>query len=126
MYVPQLLDILEWCLELGVSNVSVFAFGVDNFKRDPQEVADLMRLAEEKLWQLLEASTYILFLAGLHNLTRLSPTNQQVMLHAGIRHGESKIYSEACRAICISTARNIACLGSSFAVSAYQLLALRL
>lgn len=75
MYVPQLLDILEWCLELGVSNVSVFAFGVDNFKRDPQEVADLMRLAEEKLWQLLEASTYILFLAGLHNLTRLSPTS---------------------------------------------------
>ncbi|KAK9815197.1 hypothetical protein WJX73_010695 [Symbiochloris irregularis] len=50
----KLLDILEWCLELGVSNVTVFAFGEDNFKRSDEEVTELMSLAEEKLWQLLE------------------------------------------------------------------------
>ena len=48
------MDILEWCLELGVSHVTVFAFGADNFKRSPEEVSELMVLAEEKLWQLLE------------------------------------------------------------------------
>lgn len=52
----QLLDTLEWCLELGISHVSVFAFGADNFKRSSEEVDELMNLAEEKLWQLLEAS----------------------------------------------------------------------
>lgn len=45
---------MEWCLELGVSNVTVFAFGEDNFKRSDEEVTELMTLAEEKLWQLLE------------------------------------------------------------------------
>ena len=43
-------------MELGISHVTVFAFGADNFKRSKDEVAELMRLAEEKLWQLLEAS----------------------------------------------------------------------
>ena len=50
----QLLDALEWCLEMGVSCVSVFAFSIDNFKRPPQEVAMLMQLAEEKLEELLQ------------------------------------------------------------------------
>lgn len=50
----QLLDALEWCLELGISCVSVYAFSIDNFKRPPQEVAMLMQLAEDKLEELLQ------------------------------------------------------------------------
>ena len=50
----QLLDALEWCLDLGISCVSVYAFSIDNFKRQPQEVAMLMQLAEEKLDELLQ------------------------------------------------------------------------
>ena len=50
----QLLDALEWCLDLGISCVSVYAFSIDNFKRPPQEVAMLMQLAEEKLDELLQ------------------------------------------------------------------------
>lgn len=50
----QLLDALEWCLDLGISCVSVYAFSIDNFKRPPQEVAMLMQLAEEKLEELMQ------------------------------------------------------------------------
>ena len=49
----QLLDALEWCLELGIGCVSVYAFSIDNYKRPPDEVAMLMALAEAKLQELL-------------------------------------------------------------------------
>lgn len=49
----QLVDALEWCLDLGVTNVSVYAFSVDNFKRPAAEVATLMELAHMKLKELL-------------------------------------------------------------------------
>lgn len=52
----QLLNALEWCLDLGVSCVSVYAFSIDNFKRSPQEVAMLMQLAEEKLEELMQVT----------------------------------------------------------------------
>ncbi|KAK7024003.1 alkyl transferase [Favolaschia claudopus] len=44
--------VLEACLRLGVCCVSVYAFALDNFKRSPEEVRDLMNLAHEKLIEL--------------------------------------------------------------------------
>ncbi|EIE27677.1 Di-trans-poly-cis-decaprenylcistransferase [Coccomyxa subellipsoidea C-169] len=49
----KLLDALEWCLEIGITCVSAYAFSIDNFKRPGDEVDMLMRLAEEKLEELL-------------------------------------------------------------------------
>ncbi|KAL0047546.1 hypothetical protein WJX82_006242 [Trebouxia sp. C0006] len=49
----KLLDALQWCLDLGVEAITVYAFSIDNFRRDPREVAALMCLAEEKLLDLL-------------------------------------------------------------------------
>jgi undecaprenyl diphosphate synthase len=45
---------LEWCLELGVRMVTVYAFSTDNFKRSPEEVEQLMRLAKEKFIEMLD------------------------------------------------------------------------
>ena len=50
----RLIQALEWCLDLGISCVSVYAFSVDNFKRSEEEVATLMQLAEEKLEYMLQ------------------------------------------------------------------------
>ena len=52
----QLLDALEWCSEVGVQCVSVYAFSVENFKRSPEEVNALMQLAEIKLQEMLKVS----------------------------------------------------------------------
>lgn len=49
----QLLDALQWCLDLGVEAITVYAFSIDNFRRGPKEVEALMELAEEKLLDLL-------------------------------------------------------------------------
>lgn len=42
-----------WCLDLGISEVTVYAFSIENFKRSSKEVDTLMRLATEKFEQLL-------------------------------------------------------------------------
>lgn len=50
----RLIDALQWCLDLGVQAVSVYAFSIDNYQRSPEEVATLMQLAEDKLAHMLE------------------------------------------------------------------------
>ena len=50
----KLMEVLEWCLDLGISEVSVYAFSIENFKRAKEEVEALMLLAHEKT---LEAVT---------------------------------------------------------------------
>jgi ditrans,polycis-polyprenyl diphosphate synthase len=50
----KLLDVLAWCLELGVREVTLYAFSIENFKRTREEVDDLMRLALTKLTEAIE------------------------------------------------------------------------
>nr|XP_043626411.1 dehydrodolichyl diphosphate synthase CPT3-like [Erigeron canadensis] len=47
-----LMSMLRYCYELGVNHVTVYAFSIDNFKRNPQEVNSLMELMEEKIEHL--------------------------------------------------------------------------
>ncbi|KDQ31462.1 hypothetical protein PLEOSDRAFT_1075531 [Pleurotus ostreatus PC15] len=47
-----LTKMLEVCYYLNIKCVSAYAFSIENFKRDPEEVNALMRLAAEKLGQL--------------------------------------------------------------------------
>jgi len=45
--------LLDWCEMLGVKFVTLYTFSMENFKRTPQEVAEIMRIAEEKFTKLL-------------------------------------------------------------------------
>ena len=47
---------LEWCLDLDITMVTVYAFSIENFKRSKDEVDSLMRLAEDSFRQLLDKS----------------------------------------------------------------------
>ncbi|MGH8283756.1 MAG: isoprenyl transferase [Gammaproteobacteria bacterium] len=42
--VEKVHDLLEWCLELGISNVTIFVFSAENFDRTPAEVEYLFDL----------------------------------------------------------------------------------
>jgi ditrans,polycis-polyprenyl diphosphate synthase len=44
---------LEWCLDLDIRMVTVYAFSIENFKRSKDEVDSLMHLAEDSFKQLL-------------------------------------------------------------------------
>ncbi|AFL94515.1 undecaprenyl pyrophosphate synthase [Thermococcus cleftensis] len=49
----KLEEILEWCRELGIRTLTVYAFSTENFRRTPEEVNALMNLFEEKFRELL-------------------------------------------------------------------------
>lgn len=42
--VDTLENVLEWCVDLGIDIVTVYAFSTENFNRSNQEVTDLMNL----------------------------------------------------------------------------------
>lgn len=46
--------VLSWCRELGVLQVTLYAFSIENFKRTRDEVDSIMNLAREKCDSLLD------------------------------------------------------------------------
>lgn len=56
----RLRRVLLWCFELGMEEVSVYAFSVDNFSRSQEEVDYLMDLAETKLVDLCVDGGFIM------------------------------------------------------------------
>ncbi|XP_034945444.1 dehydrodolichyl diphosphate synthase complex subunit DHDDS [Chelonus insularis] len=50
----KLAHTLQWCLDLGIKEVTVYAFSIENFKRSHDEVNGLLKLAEEKFTNLLD------------------------------------------------------------------------
>ena len=47
-------DLLKWCLDLDVKSVTLYAFSTENFQRTPEEVEEIMQIAEEKLREVLK------------------------------------------------------------------------
>jgi len=46
-------DLMDWCLELDVKIITLYAFSTENFNRPPKEVEEIMNLIEEKLCSIL-------------------------------------------------------------------------
>ncbi|CAK1551615.1 unnamed protein product [Leptosia nina] len=55
----KLSETLKWCLDLGIPEVTVYAFSIENFKRSDDEVSALMDLARDKFKRLLDAMDQI-------------------------------------------------------------------
>nr|ACO15354.1 Dehydrodolichyl diphosphate synthase [Caligus clemensi] len=49
----KLSETLFWCRDLGVEEVTVYAFSIENFKRPQKEIDDLMELAQNKFERML-------------------------------------------------------------------------
>jgi tritrans,polycis-undecaprenyl-diphosphate synthase [geranylgeranyl-diphosphate specific] len=46
-------SLLDWCEKLGVKFVTLYTFSTENFRRPPEEIEEIMRIAEEKFRKLL-------------------------------------------------------------------------
>ncbi|UCH72420.1 MAG: di-trans,poly-cis-decaprenylcistransferase [Thermoplasmatales archaeon] len=52
----KLEQVLEWCFDVGIKNLTVFAFSTENFQRDSNEVQTLMSLCKDELNKALKDS----------------------------------------------------------------------
>ncbi|XP_043708131.1 dehydrodolichyl diphosphate synthase CPT3-like [Telopea speciosissima] len=55
----SLIRVLECCYKAGVKYVTVYAFSIDNFKRDRSEVQSIMDLMMEKIDELLREESIV-------------------------------------------------------------------
>ncbi len=46
-------NLLDWCLDLKVKSITLYAFSTENFQRPKYEVEEIMKIAEEKLQEVL-------------------------------------------------------------------------
>ncbi len=46
-------DFLDWCLNLNINTVTLYAFSTENFKRNEKEVEELMKVYEKALHDVL-------------------------------------------------------------------------
>jgi tritrans,polycis-undecaprenyl-diphosphate synthase [geranylgeranyl-diphosphate specific] len=49
-------DFLQWCLDLNIRTVTLYAFSTENFKRAEEEVEELMKIYEENLERTLNSN----------------------------------------------------------------------
>ncbi|RLF42188.1 MAG: di-trans,poly-cis-decaprenylcistransferase [Thermoplasmata archaeon] len=47
-------ETLDWCMELGIKNLTLYAFSTENFNRKPEEVEELMNLCRRELQRASE------------------------------------------------------------------------
>jgi len=47
-------EFLQWCLDLGIKQITLFAFSTENFRRSKREVERLMDLIEKKLYEFAD------------------------------------------------------------------------
>ena len=47
-------EVLHWCLDLDIGVLTVYAFSMENFNRDEEEVDYLMDLMEQSLYEFAD------------------------------------------------------------------------
>ncbi|GAB4848389.1 hypothetical protein Ancab_003084 [Ancistrocladus abbreviatus] len=78
-----LVTLLKYCSELGIKYISIFAFSIDNFRRQPEEVKMLMDLMAEKIEGMLkEESVVNEYGVRVHFVGNLKLLNQRVRIAA--------------------------------------------
>jgi len=50
----KLAETLQWCNDLGINQVTVYAFSIENYKRPSEEVDSLLNLARDKFRRLIK------------------------------------------------------------------------
>ena len=64
----KLAETLQWCRELGIREVTVYAFSIENFNRAEAEVTDLLNLARDKFIKLLDEADKLKEVSGTNVL----------------------------------------------------------
>lgn len=80
----KLEDVLEWCLDLGIRILTVYAFSTENFKRAKEEVETLLSIFEENFMKI--ASDDRIHKNGI----RITVLGQRDLLNGSLREAIEK------------------------------------
>lgn len=98
-----LMCILQYCYELGVKYVTVYAFSIDNFKRKPDEVRSLMELMQEKIEELTrEESILNKFGIKVHFFGKLNLLSEPLRMAAERAMAATAYNTRAVLSICVA------------------------
>ncbi|PAV75855.1 hypothetical protein WR25_14116 isoform D [Diploscapter pachys] len=79
----QMFKILGWCHEIGIKEVTLYSFSIENFKRSNEEVNGLMQLTEKILTKLVKQKermeTAQIRYRVYGNMTMLSPNLRELV-----------------------------------------------
>ncbi|CAL8146538.1 unnamed protein product [Orchesella dallaii] len=64
----KLNEVLRWCVDLGIREVTMYMFSKDNFKRSSEEVAYLFQIFSDKLQRFLDAGQSFLIWSKARHL----------------------------------------------------------
>ncbi|XP_069478959.1 dehydrodolichyl diphosphate synthase complex subunit DHDDS isoform X2 [Ambystoma mexicanum] len=99
----KLAQTLRWCLNMGIHEVTVYAFSIENFKRSKEEVDGLMELARQKFARLLDEQENLekhgVQIRVLGDLTMLPEDIQKLIAHAVMR---TRSYNKCFLNICFA------------------------
>ncbi|KAI4386861.1 hypothetical protein MLD38_004749 [Melastoma candidum] len=98
----SLITILNYCYQLGVKYVTVYAFSIENFKRKPEEVQQLMDLMVDKIDELLEGSFLSKYGIRLYFIGNLGLLGERVRLAAEKAMKATAGNSRAVLLICVA------------------------
>jgi len=84
----KLEELLNWCLEIGLRILTVYALSTENFSRSPEELQQLMDLFQESFHKIAEdprVHKHHIRVRALGNLSRLRPDVQEAIAVAEAR-----------------------------------------
>jgi tritrans,polycis-undecaprenyl-diphosphate synthase [geranylgeranyl-diphosphate specific] len=74
----KLEEVLDWCREIGIKHITVFAFSAENFQRSPQEVKTLMDLFVQKFTEVTKDERVHKYKVKVQVIGDLSPLPEPV------------------------------------------------
>src|SRR5206468_7320356 len=81
-------ELLEWCDDLGIPVVTIWALSTDNFNRAPEELATIFTIVEEQVAALAESQL------GSHRRRRIRAVGRLELLPDSTRAAISRVEAE--------------------------------
>lgn len=65
-------NLIRWCYDLGIKELTLYSFSVENFRRKPKEIIELMKLFKEYVQKLIDGDYIKKYNAKVRFIGRLN------------------------------------------------------
>ncbi len=95
-------EVMDWCLDLGMKYVTLYAFSSENFKRDKGEVDFLMDLAEHSFYEMADNERIHKNRVAIRALGDLDALPESLREAIEYAHERTKDYDRFTISICLA------------------------